>query len=482
MVLSRAIDNHPADVGEDPLEVTIQPEPSPSDAVGENDKSVDATVTTSETGVQTDDPPLRRRGYKSVGIQVCRPYVTKDVGCSPLKLGTTSKKKLSFSPSPCKTSWVVTENFTDTNVNAPRTQVESVIEQLCCKPLVTVLDPSYDCSSSEGELDDDDSYRPTLSVESSNPSSVDSSLDERSSQQTDAKKWKEKSLKRTRYYMECSPRLYLGVITESMSVIDLIAYKIKLQSSKVTARDVICLILRKIRLNEPFEILAHEFGISSAYASRLFRRYVSFVADHLRELIIWPTSDQIKKMLPVPFRKNYNKVESIVDCFEIQIEKPSDPVYQALTWSEYKKGNTVKYFISLTPDGLINFVSKGYGGRISDEMITSVCGYLEQIPHPDVHVMADRGFKKIEPLLNGKKCVLVRPASVKSGTKLDKSDVLSSRKIAALRIHVERGISRIREFKFLTPHATLDNKQLRHVDDVMYIVCGLINLQGPLIK
>lgn len=94
--------------------------------------------------------------------------------------------------------------------------------------------------------------------------------------------------------------------------------------------------------------------------------------------------------------------------------------------------------------------------------------------------MADRGFKRIEPFLFFKKCFLVRPSS--AGTKSTKKEVIDSRKISGLRIHVERAIRRIREFHFVSPHCCIDNKQLKHTDDVLKIVCGLVNLQNLLIK
>ena len=54
--------------------------------------------------------------------------------------------------------------------------------------------------------------------------------------------------------------------------------------------------------------------------------------------------------------------------------------------------------------------------------------------------------------------------------------------MAALRIHVERLIKRIREFLFLFPYACINMKLIKHVDDAMLIVYGLVNLQPPLIK
>lgn len=92
---------------------------------------------------------------------------------------------------------------------------------------------------------------------------------------------------------------------------------------------------------------------------------------------------------------------------------------QSLTWSEYKKANTIKYLVSTTPNGLVNYISQGYGGRISDVCLVETCDFLKCLPSGS-HVMADRGFKHIEPLLF---CKLTSPPSLVSGNKLSKEEV-----------------------------------------------------------
>lgn len=96
--------------------------------------------------------------------------------------------------------------------------------------------------------------------------------------------------------------------------------------------------------------------------------------------------------------------------------------------------------------------------------------------------MVDRGFKKIENMVLQKGCVIVRPPSVSDGKQLTKQQVLNGRKIAGVRIHVERAIRRIREFKFLAPHACVQHSLVHNVDDAISLVCGLINLQSCLIR
>ncbi|KAF9407357.1 hypothetical protein HW555_012598 [Spodoptera exigua] len=57
---------------------------------------------------------------------------------------------------------------------------------------------------------------------------------------------------------------------------------------------------------------------------------------------------------------------------------------------------------------------------------------------PNKAVMADRGFKDLSCLLEAKRCTLIRPPSVSKSTPSTKNEVKLSKRIAALRIHVER--------------------------------------------
>ncbi|KAF6212734.1 hypothetical protein GE061_001535 [Apolygus lucorum] len=56
------------------------------------------------------------------------------------------------------------------------------------------------------------------------------------------------------------------------------------------------------------------------------------------------------------------------------------------------------------------------------------------------------------------------------------------RRIAATRIHIERLISRIREFHFLGPHARIDRQLVRLVDHCIVVAATIVNLQDPIIR
>ena len=62
---------------------------------------------------------------------------------------------------------------------------------------------------------------------------------------------------------------------------------------------------------------------------------------------------------------------------------------RACTWSQYKCQNTIKFFIGISPQGVISFVSKAWGGRVSDKYLTEHSDFLKNILPGDA-VPADR--------------------------------------------------------------------------------------------
>ena len=102
----------------------------------------------------------------------------------------------------------------------------------------------------------------------------------------------------------------------------------------------------------------------------------------------------------------------------------------------------------LSPTGACIFVSSLYAGGISDQELTRRCGILDLVQSGD-SVMADKGFDiSYDLLIHG--CRLNMPPFVKGGH-MSKSNVVKTRKIASLRIHVERAIGHVKQYHILTP-------------------------------
>ena len=217
--------------------------------------------------------------------------------------------------------------------------------------------------------------------------------------------------------------------------------------SSLSAFHKFVLVLMKLRLSTPVQDLAYRFGVSRSTVSRTFISTIHVMHERLKSLIYWPEREELRKTMPLQFRKCFGlKVAIIIDCFEMFIERPSNLMARAQTWSQYKHHNTIKYLIGITPQGSVSFISKGWGGRTSDKYVTNNSGFLNKLLPGDV-VLADRGFDIQESV--GLMCAEVKiPSFTKGRKQLSAIDVESSRAIANVRIHVERVIGLYKKIPF----------------------------------
>lgn len=253
--------------------------------------------------------------------------------------------------------------------------------------------------------------------------------------------------------------------------------------AKLTNFQCFLLTLMKLRLNLPNYDLGFRFCVHETTVSRILIKWLQIMDVRLTPLIVWPTKENVQKTMPWCFMPQYGlDVTSIIDCFEIFIEKPSDLLCRAATWSNYKHYNTAKYLISVTPQGTVNYVSKGYGGRVSDKYITEDSGYLYKLQPSDV-VLADRGFD-VEDSVAYRGATLNIPAFTRGKPQLDPKDVEATRKLANVRIHVERVIGSVRQrFPIVSATTPLPTEYTRSkregpvlLDSIVRVCCALHNV------
>ena len=208
----------------------------------------------------------------------------------------------------------------------------------------------------------------------------------------------------------------------------------------------------------------------------------------LQCLIAWPDCDKLRQNLPSSFRRHHADTVCIVDCFEVFIERPEAFEPRAVTYSNYKKHNTVKVFIGITPTGSISFISRAWGGRISDKEITQRCGFLNKLEYGD-NVMADRGFNIAEDLaLCGTRLTI--PEFTRGKTQLSQAEVERTREIARVRIHVERVIGHMRK-KYKILNNTLPISLIKcptdckrpncTIDRILIVTAALTNLSDSIV-
>ena len=178
---------------------------------------------------------------------------------------------------------------------------------------------------------------------------------------------------------------------------------------KLCYKDEMLLTLMKLQLDLLLEDIAQRFGIAPSTVSSIITTWVKGIATILGPSVTMPPPENIKANLPKCFSK-YKNLRGILDCTEVFIERPRDLKLQALTWSDYKKHNTIKVLVVITPRGRIGFLSKVWGGRASDRHIVINSSFLDHVEPYDVY-MADRGFPIAEDLAQKKSELVIPPGA-----------------------------------------------------------------------
>lgn len=169
----------------------------------------------------------------------------------------------------------------------------------------------------------DISYTPSVLHRESSPSTADSS----ELMQDDKKQEASQILKYTLFKIIKNPRSYIGVVKNCYYLIGIIE-----ENTNISATHIL-MCLKKIRLNNPFRELADDFSMTPTYASKIFLKNIPLLASVMRPFIVNLNKDCINNRLPMAFRHKYHYVSRIIDCLEIEIQKPSNALNQSLSWS-----------------------------------------------------------------------------------------------------------------------------------------------------
>ena len=259
------------------------------------------------------------------------------------------------------------------------------------------------------------------------------------------------------------------------------------QGRSLQLNDEFFLTLVKLRLNLMFVDLATRFGTSLGTASNIFQKWLNVMFVRLAFLITWPSREALKRNMPPAFKQLYPRCRVVIDCSEVFIEIPSAFTARSQTYSNYKKHNTIKFLIGITPCGTISFVSRCWGGRVSDKAITQESAFLNLLEPGDV-VLADRGFTVSEDIaIHGARLEI--PAFTRGKKQLSQKEVESSKELSSVRIHVERIIGLLKN-RYTILAGPIQVNLLKHKDDIDFanidkilVVCSaLTNLGKPVVS
>ncbi|WAR12334.1 hypothetical protein MAR_026514 [Mya arenaria] len=210
------------------------------------------------------------------------------------------------------------------------------------------------------------------------------------------------------------------------------------------------MVMMRLRLGLLVKDLKYRFKVASSTVSK--------------SIVFLPELHVLQKHVP-PCFSAFSDTRIVLDCTEI--------FNQSLTYSNYKSHNIFKVLVCVNMTGAVVLISKLWGGSVSDTK-----WLLEQLNAGDA-VMVDKGFIHLKPDLVKKDVQLYCPP-LKTKEQFTKEEVNVTRRIASARIHVERKMEQIKNFRILQSVMPL---ALNKIADEIFFVCGaLTNLLPPLVS
>lgn len=274
-------------------------------------------------------------------------------------------------------------------------------------------------------------------------------------------------------------KAFIGV--ESIQLLQSIsrnAERFNTMRADASAHEHFVLVFVRLKTFLSFKCIGTLFDVSEATVHRYFPGTLPSVAAVLKSALYWPPREQNKKNLPHCF-KDYGEVRAVLDCTEVEIEKPHCLAYRVFTYSYYKGRHTAKFLIGVSPAGLIAFACKGFGGRASDKACVEKSLILCRLEQFRDDVMVDKGFH-VDAECNKLGLEVVQPPFRRQQQQFSTADAKKTASVAQARVHVERAIQRLKVFKVFK--GPIPWEMLQAVDNAMIVVAGIVNLSAPILS
>jgi hypothetical protein len=215
-------------------------------------------------------------------------------------------------------------------------------------------------------------------------------------------------------------------------------------------QDQLVLYFMKLKTKLPFLVLATIFDVDHSTVSKSFMHTLKAHYKVAKKYMWWFTKSEVQCTMPDIFKLHYPDTRVIIGASEIKIQSSN---------------RTAKFLVAIAPCGLISFISRAYGGHVTDTDLTTECGILDLLK-PGDRIMSATGFPHIQEDVLGRGVFLVKPPLQRECYN------------ASVRFHVETAISRLKTFGVLQ---LLEPSLYKHINMILVVVAYTINNFGPLI-
>ena len=211
---------------------------------------------------------------------------------------------------------------------------------------------------------------------------------------------------------------------------------------------------------------------SETTIQRIFIGWIIFIAAVFNRIDLIPGHGFLLKKMPKSFIKTgHGMTDLVIDATEFKFQCATNYDLNTLMFSHYKNTQTGKALIGISPHGMGILFSDIYPGSISDSEITDKSDILSFV-RKDHELMSDRGFA-VQELCSVKGIYLNRPKQ-KDCDQFTENEVQKNFDIASTRIHVERYIGRVRDWRIL--NRVWNINQLDLLGSVWQTLCHIVNL------
>ena len=214
---------------------------------------------------------------------------------------------------------------------------------------------------------------------------------------------------------------------------------------------------------------------SESTVQRIFNAWVIFLATIFNRLDLKPGHGFLLEKMPNVFiETGHGLTDIIIDATEFKFQCATNFELNSLLFSNYKNTATGKALIGIAAHGMGLLFSDIYLGSISDSSITEKSGALLHVEEGH-EILSDRGFA-IQELCSITGVFLNRPKQ-KESDQFKQNEVQQNFDIASTRIHVERFIGRVRDWRILNNVWPLNRMDL--LSSTWQMLCHIVNITMP---
>mmetsp|Transcript_25762 Transcript_25762/g.64693 ORF Transcript_25762/g.64693 Transcript_25762/m.64693 type:complete len:286 (-) Transcript_25762:908-1765(-) len=167
-------------------------------------------------------------------------------------------------------------------------------------------------------------------------------------------------------------------------------------SKTFTQRQIVALVLMRLRRNFRFTTLAFMYDVARSTISTLIHSWLPIVAEGVHARYVVLSRQALRDHTPLRFELNVPNIAGLCDCTYIYINKSASMNFQKRSYSEKKGRNLLKVLLMSYPDGTI----AGIWGPFDDEsdttimrrILTEATNFSEYFRRGDTFLF-DRGFK-----------------------------------------------------------------------------------------